>query len=326
MNIMNTAFMIDGGAGRALCSIPALLKYYKNNPDDDFIIVCNAWYDLLIHIKEFKGKLYSGLELNLFDTIKTRKIVAPEPYFTNGYINQKKSLIQAFDEIINNTDYHDDLVIPPLKVPRIDRNNAKELFKNLSNQNNKKKFVVFQPFGSTAEFKEDGSCVDWSNRSLSIDSAIELADIISPYASIIYFGPPNQRIISHPSFIDISSFVKETRAWPSIIEQADMFVGIDSLGQHIAYLLNKPGAIIMGGTFEENISYPSYDKFKFFRHNNMKPLFSPLRLLRPESMIVDNFFNDELMDFTSKEISEIGEYVNSIIKDPISNNLLSRIS
>ena len=35
----NTAFLINGGAGRVMCSIPALELYEQENPDDNFIII-----------------------------------------------------------------------------------------------------------------------------------------------------------------------------------------------------------------------------------------------------------------------------------------------
>ena len=39
-NIMNhTVFHIDGGAGRVIAAIPALLKFHKNNPNDDFKVL-----------------------------------------------------------------------------------------------------------------------------------------------------------------------------------------------------------------------------------------------------------------------------------------------
>ena len=40
---MNTTFIIDGGAGRVINSIPALEKYYKLNPEDDFNIIVHGW-------------------------------------------------------------------------------------------------------------------------------------------------------------------------------------------------------------------------------------------------------------------------------------------
>ena len=42
----STAFFVNGGAGRMVCSIPAFEKYEKENPDDDFIIVCEGGMDM----------------------------------------------------------------------------------------------------------------------------------------------------------------------------------------------------------------------------------------------------------------------------------------
>ena len=36
---MTTVFIIDGGAGRAIAAIPALLKYHRLNPKKDFRIL-----------------------------------------------------------------------------------------------------------------------------------------------------------------------------------------------------------------------------------------------------------------------------------------------
>ena len=41
----STAFFINGGAGRVICSLPAFELYEKENPDDDFIIVCEGGMD-----------------------------------------------------------------------------------------------------------------------------------------------------------------------------------------------------------------------------------------------------------------------------------------
>ena len=41
----DTAIFINGGAGRVICSIPALEKFAEENPDDNFIIVCEGGTD-----------------------------------------------------------------------------------------------------------------------------------------------------------------------------------------------------------------------------------------------------------------------------------------
>ena len=44
---MKRSIIIDGGAGRIIAAIPALLKHVRNNPDDDISIVIGAWDALL---------------------------------------------------------------------------------------------------------------------------------------------------------------------------------------------------------------------------------------------------------------------------------------
>ena len=36
---MNTTFVLNGGAGRVIASIPALEKFHRLNPQDDFKIL-----------------------------------------------------------------------------------------------------------------------------------------------------------------------------------------------------------------------------------------------------------------------------------------------
>ena len=48
------------------------------------------------------------------------------------------------------------------------------------------------------------------------------------------------------------------RTWSAVIEAADYFVGVDSVGQHIARIFDKPGSVILGSTFAENITYSEH--------------------------------------------------------------------
>ena len=45
----NTAIFVNGGAGRVVCSIPALEKFHEENPDNDFLVICEGGTDF------FKG-------------------------------------------------------------------------------------------------------------------------------------------------------------------------------------------------------------------------------------------------------------------------------
>ena len=46
MSGRSKAFFINGGAGRVLCSIPALERYAEDSGDKDFVIVCESGMDL----------------------------------------------------------------------------------------------------------------------------------------------------------------------------------------------------------------------------------------------------------------------------------------
>ena len=40
---MKTIINVDGGLGRCIAAIPALLKYGKNHPDEDWYVMMVAW-------------------------------------------------------------------------------------------------------------------------------------------------------------------------------------------------------------------------------------------------------------------------------------------
>ena len=41
----SSAIFINGGAGRVIASIPALEKFKEENPDDEFVVVCEGGVD-----------------------------------------------------------------------------------------------------------------------------------------------------------------------------------------------------------------------------------------------------------------------------------------
>ena len=101
----------------------------------------------------------------------------------------------------------------------------------------------------------------------------------------------------------------DLRHWASIIETADYFVGVDSCGQHMAYAFDKPGSVILGSTFAENISYPKH--FNIIEKPNTPKVYSPIRIEGMDSELA-NRVNDSCMDFTKNEIQDIA---NNILKD-----------
>ena len=55
--------------------------------------------------------------------------------------------------------------------------------------------------------------------------------------------------------------IDDIRVWASVIEVADHFLGVDSIGQHICKDLDKKATVVIGSTYPVNISYPEDKNF-----------------------------------------------------------------
>jgi len=93
-----------------------------------------------------------------------------------------------------------------------------------------------------------------------------------------------------------------------LIECADYFVGVDSVGQHMARASNTPGTVIFGSTFPVNTSYPDY--FQIIEKEGHKK-YSPIRITGLDSILADRY-NDRMIDFDEKEITDM---YNKIVTD-----------
>ena len=91
-------FSIDGGAGRAICAIPALEKYARLNPEEDWNIIIGGWDALYFGNPLLQERTYSMDVKGIFNNlIKDNQIVHPEPYTRWEYYNQQCSLAEAFE-------------------------------------------------------------------------------------------------------------------------------------------------------------------------------------------------------------------------------------
>jgi len=100
----------------------------------------------------------------------------------------------------------------------------------------------------------------------------------------------------------------DLRFYMAMISQCDYFVGADSVGQHIARSFDKPGVVIMGSTFEKNVSYPDY--FKIYR-NGIKPTYNPIRIGGVDCEMADRA-NDQVMSFNDQQLLEISNIARSL--------------
>lgn len=295
---MNKAFFINGGAGRVLCSIPALEEYAKNN--EDFIIVAEAWGELYSCSKVLRDKVYASFHKDLFDLyLKDKEIVSPEPYRLNAYFNQKCNMIQAFDILIN--DLKD---IPKTKKISIELNKAEQITgHNIVNEvrqvTKKDKVIVFQPFGSG--IKAEGNFIfDPSGRSFELKDIMSLIDELKKNYAIILMSqieiPHGQEYgVAMPKNLGLNQ-------WAGVINASDYFLGCDSVGQHFAYALNKPATVVIGSTCPENISYPDNNSFYIIDNGKGKRKYSPIRMTMDDSCDRNN---EDLMVLTETTLKQI---------------------
>lgn len=299
---MNSTFLLSGGAGRIITAIPALEKYAKNHPEDDFNVLIYGWENLYWNHPFLQSRTYGVGQKGIFDLIVKKSILkTPEPYHRYSYYNQITSLAEAFDEEINSTEDHSDLTKPNLYCHSNEITTVRKLITEAKQQKKRKKFVVYQPYGSGMTIVNDRP-YDASGRSLDVDDALNLGYLLSQDSIVLYFGP-NEYIHPKDDFMLNTKNMNgaDLRFFMAMISECDMFVGVDSVGQHMARAFDKPGLVIMGSTFEKNVSYPDF--FKIYR-NGIKPTYNPIRIGGMDSEFADRA-NDNVMRFTKNQIDEI---------------------
>lgn len=301
-----TCIFIDGGAGRVVAAIPALRKFAKLNPNNDFVVVIYGWDNLVWGIPELTERTYNTNTKGLFDNVIKHcdETITPEPYKLPQYFNQQKSLAQAFDYLINKTNDHQDLEQPFIIHNKAEEKTASNVIADVKQKQGKQKTIVIQPYGRSARVDRD-NIIDDNTRSLSVGAYLELAKKLSKKYNLILMAEDGFKLEE-----DTYSFKLKTelRAWSAIIDAADYFVGVDSVGQHFARAVNTPGTVIFGSTFPVNTSYPDF--FNIYEKEGVKK-YCPIRISELDSHIADRI-NDTLMDFDEKELDAI--YI-SIVKD-----------
>jgi hypothetical protein len=314
---MNTVFIITGGAGRVINSIPALEKYERQNPNDNFKIIVHGWEQLFWSHPMLQKRTFGFHQKDLFNQIlKQSNVVYPEPYYLHSFFNQQCNLIEAFDECINKTQDHNDLNYNCLYLSKVESNKIKELTKNFKDTNKKRKLIVFQPYGSSVE-SINNEPIDETNRSLSLYHYFEIVKALKNDAAIVYTSQPQFRHPNDKYSIAIDEYKPYLRTMMGLISECDYFVGVCSVGQHMARAFNKPGLVLMGATMEQNFSYPEH--FTIYRKKDRVPEYSPWRLFDTDCEF-SNRQNDGIMDFTNDELKEIIKIIKTNIADTNSIN------
>jgi len=310
---MRTVFVIDGGAGRVMAAVPALLKFAKKNPQDDFRVCIHGWDTLLWGIPELQDKTFNIDNKGIFENVfmSATRVISPEPYRLPAYYKQEKSLAEAFDTLINLTEDHSDLPGLTMPLSKAEEINAMtaigEVFKDESRKN--KLNIVIQPWGSTAR-RAGSYIVDDSSRSLEPWTYVKLVKKLSEKYNLLYFG--DNKLVPEDDKYTLK-FEGDLRFWSALISSSDYFIGVDSVGQHMAKCHNIPGTVILGSTFAENISYPDF--FNIFEKEGTKK-YSPLRINGVDSHLADRL-NDTRMQFDDSEFEKLISSIEKDIKDKV---------
>tara|TARA_B100000674_G_scaffold292405_1_gene242491 strand:+ start:853 stop:1851 length:999 start_codon:yes stop_codon:yes gene_type:complete len=294
---------MNGGAGRVIASVPAFELFLKENPKDDFIIVCEGGTDFYKGHPLLSKRVFDHWHKGLFETyIKDRNCMSPEPYRVWEYYNQKCSLAQAFDIEINNKGLRD-LPNPKLHLNKTEVVGAANVVEEVKKVTGFDKTLVIQPFGRTVENMGD-FLVDPTSRSFQLNNIIDIINILKKEYGVIIMS-------EHPVVVDDSPNPKhpvaqpeipDMRIWAGIIDIADHFLGCDSLGQHIVKALGKKATIVTGSTYPVNISYPDDDNFDIIDVGEGKRVYAPIRLTIEEEQ---DRLNDEVMELSKDQIDTI---------------------
>ena len=289
--------MISGGAGRVVAAIPALLKYVRTNPSHDVKITIGSWDCMYWSIPELQNITFPLEVKGEFHQffLNADEVVSPEPYHLPSYYRQEASLAEAFDEIINNTKDHSDLECPKIYMTAGEKAFAASIANGAKQQQKKEKTIVIQPFGRSTETNGEGVVFDNSSRSMEPDVYLELVRILSEKYNLILMAEPHLHLVQDHYTLKPNL---DTRGLVCLVGGADYFIGCDSVGQHIARALDKPGTVIFGSTFPRNTSYP--DHFQIIE-NDADKVYSPLRINLTDCNFADRI-NAECMKYSPDDI------------------------
>ena len=315
----STAFFVNGGAGRHICSIPAFEKYEQENPDDDFIIVCEGGMDIYKGHPTLHKRSFDNWHKGLFeDKIKDRNCVSTEPYRVWEYYNQKASLAQAFDIQINNKGLRD-LSAPNLHVWRDELIAGQDIIDEVKEKTQKQKVIVFQPYGRSAQpmGNKNQTLVDTGGRSFEFNDVIKMIKKLQKkYAIVLMSEFPtdfSQYGITEPVAQPENCPI---RIWAGAVKAADGFLGCDSVGQHFAYCLGTPAVAVVGSTYPENVSYDDNEIFQVLDLGSSRRRYDPIRLTFDEEI---SRSHEGIMMLSDKAIDEISKELDIIVNKGAKN-------
>lgn len=290
---MTTIIALDGGLGRVITAIPALLKYSQNHPEEEWYITIPGWDFITWGFPELQERTFNPDARGSFNLYwKADQVISPEPYRLPAYYRNEISLREAFDVCINGSTDHQDLPPMQLKLSLAEKRRSYEVIEEAKEKHKKKKTIVIQPYGSTATPHPAG-VYDDSLRSMPKQMLDYFIKELSKDYNLIYMGAKEM----HDPRMYRPELEHNLREWAAVIEAADYFIGCDSCGQHMRKCFNKKASVMIAGTHRVNVTY---DGFHIIERD--VPFY-------PDAMRISGFqshmssrLNEPRLEFTQKEI------------------------
>lgn len=301
---------INGGAGRMICALPALERFIDENPDG--YIISEAGLDFVWGNTKLQDRTFEVNTKGLFENIiKNGQIISPEPYRDHGYYTQQLSISQAFDKLINGSVREGFSYKPNIILNKEEELHGVSAVQHAKSEHKKTKTVVIQPVGRSSINDTNLNMVaDYSTRSLEIKTYFEIIKAVKEKYNLISmteFPIPGDDSTINPKELTL-------RKWTAIIDNADYFIGCDSVGQHLAYSMGKPGSVILGSTYAVNVSYPEH--FNIIEKEGFVKRYSPIRITEAGTYEADRL-NDLALEFDDAETQKVINNIMTHIKKTI---------
>ena len=297
------AFFVNGGYGRVVSSIPAFELYAKESDDDDFVIVCEGGTDAFKGHPDLDHRAYDNWHKNLFqEKLKDRDIISPEPYRIWEYYNQQASLAQGYDIAINNKGLRK-LDKPRMFLSKEEMLTGRQIINQVKEKLKKDKVIIIQPFGRAIQHV-DGSFVDNTGRSIEYKDLKSLIKKLQENDFAVVTMAEMGFDFSKDKFKDDVAMPEQValRNWTAAIKFANHFLGCDSVGQHLAYMVDTPSTVVLGPTYPINVSYPDCDYFNIVDLGMKERVYDPIRIMPDETT---SRHNEHLMSMTA----DIHDYI-----------------
>ena len=311
MKIINN----DGGIGREITALPALLKYHKNHPNEEWYVSIMGWDYVPLGIPELQERTFNPNDKSIFKDYfwNASKVIIPEPYNIPSYYKNELSLREAFDiEINGSTD--EDLPEMQLKLSLQEIRTGHLIVAAAQDKQKKEKTIVIQPYGSSAMRCPMG-VFDDTLRSIPHKLYSTLVDKLSKDFNIIYMGPQE---LHCDGITFIPNPDPSLRDWAGVIKAADYFIGCDSCGQHFAKAVGQNASVMVAGTHKTNVTYP--DTFHIIERDcEFHP--DAMRISQIQGQLSSRL-NEERIRFTEDEIEIVYQTIieriegnNKVIKE-----------